>query len=160
MRILLVEDEPEMVSALRAALRRHDMVVDHAGSLLEAEGFVAVDGYDAILLDRQLPDGDGLTLVPKLRAARNTTPVLMLTARGDTADKVDGLDMGADDYLAKPFAFEELLARLRALLRRPAAIETQTIRAGSASLSNTGSGVPQYRSRESAQSMLLFSQSP
>ncbi|TPI20664.1 response regulator transcription factor [Mesorhizobium sp. B4-1-1] len=130
MRILMVEDEPEMVSALRAALRRHDMVVDHAGSLLEAEGFVAVDGYDAILLDRQLPDGDGLALVPKLRAARNTTPVLMLTARGDTADKVDGLDMGADDYLAKPFAFEELLARLRALLRRPAAIETQTIRAG------------------------------
>ncbi|TPI48894.1 response regulator transcription factor [Mesorhizobium sp. B2-9-1] len=134
MRILLVEDEPEMVSALRAALRRHDMVVDHAGSLLEAEGFVAVDGYDAILLDRQLPDGDGLTLVPKLRAARNTTPVLMLTARGDTADKVDGLDMGADDYLAKPFAFEELLARLRALLRRPAAIEAQTIRAGHVSL--------------------------
>ena len=134
MRILLVEDEPEMVSALRAALRRHDMVVDHAGSLLEAEDFVAVDGYDAILLDRQLPDGDGLTLVPKLRAARNTTPVLMLTARGDTADKVDGLDMGADDYLAKPFAFEELLARLRALLRRPAAIETQTIRAGHLSL--------------------------
>ncbi|TPL48354.1 response regulator transcription factor [Mesorhizobium sp. B2-4-6] len=130
MRILMVEDEPEMVSALRAALRRHDMVVDHAGSLLEAEGFVAVDGYDAILLDRQLPDGDGLALVPKLRAARNTTPVLMLTARGDTADKVDGLDMGADDYLAKPFAFEELLARLRALLRRPAVIETQTIRAG------------------------------
>ncbi|TPO00940.1 response regulator transcription factor [Mesorhizobium sp. B1-1-5] len=134
MRILLVEDEPEMVSALRTALRRHDMVVDHAGSLLEAEGFVAVDGYDAILLDRQLPDGDGLTLVPKLRAARNTTPVLMLTARGDTADKVDGLDMGADDYLAKPFAFEELLARLRALLRRPAAIEAQTIRAGHVSL--------------------------
>lgn len=134
MRILLVEDEPEMVSALRAALRRHDMVVDHAGSLLEAEGFVAVDGYDAVLLDRQLPDGDGLTLVPKLRAAGNTTPVLMLTARGDTADKVDGLDMGADDYLAKPFAFEELLARLRALLRRPAAIEAQTIRAGHLSL--------------------------
>jgi len=134
MRILLVEDEPEMVSALRAALKRHDMVVDHAGSLLEAEGFVAVDGYDAILLDRQLPDGDGLTLVPKLRAARNMTPVLMLTARGDTGDKVDGLDMGADDYLAKPFAFEELLARLRALLRRPAAIETQTIRAGHLSL--------------------------
>jgi DNA-binding response OmpR family regulator len=134
MRILLVEDEPEMVSALRAALKRHDMVVDHAGSLLEAEGFVAVDGYDAILLDRQLPDGDGLTLVPQLRASRNTTPVLMLTARGDTADKVDGLDMGADDYLAKPFAFEELLARLRALLRRPAAIESQTIRAGHLSL--------------------------
>ncbi|MDX8521559.1 response regulator transcription factor [Mesorhizobium dulcispinae] len=134
MRILLVEDEPEMVSALRAALRRHDMVVDHAASLLEADGFVAADSYDIILLDRQLPDGDGLTLVPRLRKTRNTTPVLMLTARGDTADKVDGLDMGADDYLAKPFAFEELLARLRALLRRPQAIETQTIRAGHLSL--------------------------
>ncbi|TGQ56858.1 response regulator transcription factor [Mesorhizobium sp. M1C.F.Ca.ET.193.01.1.1] len=130
MRILLVEDEPEMVSALRSALKRHDMVVDHAASLQAAEGFVAADGYDAILLDRQLPDGDGLALVPRLRKARNTTPVLMLTARGDTADKVDGLDMGADDYLAKPFAFEELLARLRALLRRPATIETQAIRAG------------------------------
>jgi len=123
MRILLVEDEPEMVSALRAALKRHDMVVDHAGTLLEAEGFVAVDSYDAILLDRQLPDGDGLSLVPRLRSAANTTPVLVLTARGDTSDKVDGLDMGADDYLAKPFAFEELLARLRALLRRPAPMQ-------------------------------------
>ena len=119
-----------MVSALRAALKRHDIVADHAASLLEAEGFVAIDSYDAILLDRQLPDGDGLALVPRLRAAGNTTPVLMLTARGDISDKVDGLDMGADDYLAKPFAFEELLARLRALLRRPAPLQTQTIRAG------------------------------
>ena len=118
MRILLVEDEPEMVSALRAALKRHDMVVDHAASLLEAGEFVAADNYDAILLDRQLPDGDGLSLVPTLRASRNTTPVLVLTAKGDTSDKVDGLDMGADDYLTKPFAFEELLARLRALTRR------------------------------------------
>lgn len=74
MRILLVEDEPEMVSALRAALKRHDMVVDHAGSLLEAEGFVAADSYDAILLDRQLPDGDGLSLVPRLRSRKNTRP--------------------------------------------------------------------------------------
>jgi DNA-binding response OmpR family regulator len=130
MRILLVEDEPEMASALRAALKRHDMVVDHAASLLEARDFVTVDAYDAILLDRQLPDGDGLTLVSKLRADKNTTPVLMLTARGDTADKVDGLDMGADDYLAKPFAFEELMARLRALLRRPAPMQSQVIRAG------------------------------
>jgi DNA-binding response OmpR family regulator len=130
MRILLVEDEPEMVSALRAALKRHDMVVDHAASLIEARDFVTVDAYDAILLDRQLPDGDGLSLVSKLRADKNTTPVLMLTARGDTTDKVDGLDMGADDYLVKPFAFEELMARLRALLRRPAPMQSQTIRAG------------------------------
>lgn len=130
MRILLVEDEPELASVLRAALKRHDMVCDHAASLLEAEDFAAADSYDAILLDRQLPDGDGLTLVPKLRARGNATPVLVLTARSDTADKVDGLDMGADDYLAKPFAFEELLARLRALLRRPANVQTQVIKAG------------------------------
>src|SRR4051794_3475294 len=108
MRILLVEDEPAMVSALRAALKRHDMVVDHAGTLLEAEGFVAVDCHGGILGDRQLADGDGLSVVARLRSARNTTHVLVLTARGDASDKVDGLDMGADDYLAKPFAFEEL----------------------------------------------------
>ncbi|PWK68501.1 response regulator transcription factor [Aminobacter sp. AP02] len=130
MRILLVEDEPELASAMRTALRRYDMVVDHATSLLEAGDFAASESYDAILLDRQLPDGDGLTLVPKLRARGNATPVLVLTARSDTSDKVDGLDMGADDYLAKPFAFEELLARLRALLRRPANVQTQVIHAG------------------------------
>ncbi|MEO5324995.1 response regulator transcription factor [Mesorhizobium sp. CC13] len=130
MRILLVEDEPELASALRTALKRHDMVCDHAASLLEAADYADAESYDAILLDRQLPDGDGLTLVPRLRARGNATPVMVLTARGDTADKVDGLDMGADDYLAKPFAFEELLARLRALLRRPAAIQAQVIRAG------------------------------
>lgn len=130
MRILLVEDEPELASAMRTALRRYDMVVDHATSLLEAGDFAESESYDAILLDRQLPDGDGLTLVPKLRARGNATPVLVLTARSDTCDKVDGLDMGADDYLAKPFAFEELLARLRALLRRPANVQTQVIRAG------------------------------
>ncbi|PLP58430.1 DNA-binding response regulator [Mesorhizobium loti] len=130
MRILLVEDEQEMASALRVALKRHDMVADHAASLLEAEDFVATDSYDAILLDRQLPDGDGLSLVTKLRASGSATPVLVLTARGDTADKVDGLNVGADDYLAKPFAFEELMARLRALLRRPATVHSQVIRAG------------------------------
>ena len=130
MRILLVEDEPELASALKTALRRYDMVVDHAASLLEAGDFAASENYDAILLDRQLPDGDGLTLVPKIRARGNATPVLVLTARSDTSDKVDGLDMGADDYLAKPFAFEELLARLRARLRRPANVQPQVIRAG------------------------------
>lgn len=119
MRILLVEDEPEMVSALRAALKRHDMVVDHAASLGEADDFALEENYDAILLDRQLPDGDGLSLVRRLRGRKDGTPVLVLTARGDIPDRVAGLDSGADDYLAKPFAFEELLARLRALLRRP-----------------------------------------
>lgn len=130
MRVLLVEDEPEMASALRAALTRHDMIVDHAPNLFEAEAIAALGSYDALVLDRQLPDGDGLTLIPKLRAHGNLVPVLVLTVRGDLADRVSGLDLGADDYLAKPFAFEEFLARLRALLRRPANLQSHVVRAG------------------------------
>src|ERR1700736_829094 len=103
MRVLLVEDHLEMVAALRAALTRHDMIVDHALNLSEAEVIVADGNYDVVVLDRQLPDGDGLSLIPKLRASGNVVPVLVLTARGDLADRVAGLDNGADDYLAKPF---------------------------------------------------------
>ncbi|MGY3441834.1 MULTISPECIES: response regulator transcription factor [unclassified Bradyrhizobium] len=130
MRVLLVEDQPDMVAALRAALARHDMLVDHAPDLLEAEAIAAAGSYDAIVLDRQLPDGDGLTLIPKLRASGNAVPVLVLTARGELADRISGLDSGADDYLGKPFAFEELLARLRALLRRPANVQQHAVRIG------------------------------
>lgn len=130
MRVLLVEDEPEMASALRAALTRHDMIVDHAPNLFEAEAIAALGGYDALVLDRQLPDGDGLSLIPRLRARGNLVPVLVLTVRGDLADRVAGLDQGADDYLAKPFALEEFLARLRALLRRPANVQSDIVRAG------------------------------
>jgi DNA-binding response OmpR family regulator len=83
-----------------------------------------------VLLDRQLPDGDGLTLIPKLRARANGVPIIVLTARGDLADRIAGLDDGADDYLVKPFAIEELLARLRAVLRRPAGVQSHVIRAG------------------------------
>jgi DNA-binding response OmpR family regulator len=130
MRVLLVEDQPEMVAALRAALARHDMLVDHAHDLSEAEAIAATGSYDAIVLDRQLPDGDGLSLIPKLRARGNAVPVLVLTARGELADRVAGLDSGADDYLGKPFAFEELLARLRALSRRPANVQQHIARIG------------------------------
>jgi DNA-binding response OmpR family regulator len=130
MRVLLVEDQLEMVAALRATLTRHDIIVDHASNLSEAEAIVAEGNYDAVVLDRQLPDGDGLSLIPKLRASGNIVPVLVLTARGDLADRVAGLDQGADDYLAKPFAFEELLARLRALLRRPANVQSDIVRVG------------------------------
>ncbi len=130
MRVLLVEDQPDMVAALRAALARHDMLVDHAADLSEAEAIAAAGSYDAIVLDRQLPDGDGLSLIPKLRASGSTVPVLVLTARGELADRVAGLDSGADDYLGKPFAFEELLARLRALLRRPANVQQHVARIG------------------------------
>ncbi|MFG3756634.1 response regulator transcription factor, partial [Klebsiella pneumoniae] len=86
--------------------------------------------HDAIILDRQLPDGDGLSLLPHLRANQSGVPVIVLTARGDVTDRVMGLDAGADDYLAKPFALEELLARLRAVLRRPPAMAPTVARVG------------------------------
>ncbi|WGS30895.1 response regulator transcription factor [Bradyrhizobium sp. ISRA464] len=126
MRILLVEDEAEMAAALSQALKGYDMVVDHVPTLAEAEEAISADVHGAVLLDRQLPDGDGLALIPKLRARADG----VLTARGDLADRVAGLDSGADDYLAKPFAVEELLARLRAVLRRPASLQLDVIRAG------------------------------
>jgi DNA-binding response OmpR family regulator len=125
-----VEDEPEMAAALAATLKNYDLVVDHFSTLADAEEAVSVNTYRAIVLDRQLPDGDGLTLIPKLRAKGLGVPVIVLTARGDLGDRVAGLDAGADDYLAKPFAVEELLARLRALLRRPADMASETITLG------------------------------
>ncbi|MFB9265337.1 response regulator [Bradyrhizobium erythrophlei] len=130
MRILLVEDEAEMAAALAAALKGYDMIVDHVPTLAEAEEAISSDVHGAVLLDRQLPDGDGLSLIPKLRARAEGVPIIVLTARGDLADRITGLDSGADDYLAKPFAVEELLARLRAVLRRPAGLQLDIIKAG------------------------------
>lgn len=118
MRLLLVEDEIEMAQALRAALLRHDCVVDHVATLAEAEEAVRSACHDAILLDWQLPDGEGVSLIPHAREFAPAAPIVMLTARGDLSDRIAGLDAGADDYLAKPFATEELLARLRAVRRR------------------------------------------
>jgi DNA-binding response OmpR family regulator len=129
-RILLVEDEPEMAAALCAALRRFDMVADRVGTLADAEEAIAAGTYQAVLLDRRLPDGDGLTLIPTLRAKRAGVPVIVLTARGELGDRIAGLDAGADDYLTKPFAVEELLARLRAVLRRPAQLHEEVVRVG------------------------------
>ncbi|WP_394539944.1 response regulator transcription factor [Lysobacter enzymogenes] len=130
MRILLIEDEPELAAALVAALKRYGMVADHAGSLAEGEAAAASQAHDVIVLDRGLPDGDGLALIPRLHARGLDTPVIVLTARGDLGDRVVGLDAGADDYLVKPFAVEELLARLRALRRRPPRAETDSVRIG------------------------------
>ena len=118
MRLLLVEDELEMAAALSAALSRYDMILDHAPSIDHAMAALASQVHDGIILDRQLPDGDGLSLIPRVRALRSGIPVIVLTARSAIDERVRGLDMGADDYLAKPFAMEELLARARAALRR------------------------------------------
>jgi DNA-binding response OmpR family regulator len=119
MRLLLVEDEPEMSAMLAAALRRQGFVVDAARSLAVAEEAISSAEHDAVILDRKLPDGEGLSLLPKLRARERHTPVIVLSAMGSTEERVAGLDIGADDYLAKPFSIDELLARLRAVLRRP-----------------------------------------
>lgn len=127
MRILLLEDEPEMASVLKSALGRRHIIVDHVATIADAEAATAFGLYDALVLDRRLPDGEGLDLIPKLRASHVDAPILMLTALGGLDDRVAGLDGGADDYLTKPFAVEELMARLRALKRRPANLRSETI---------------------------------
>ena len=125
MRLLLVEDEPRLAASLRRGLEEEGYAVDHAADAVQAEALAGGD-YDAFVVDWRLPRGDGRSFVAGLRAAGRTEPVLMLTALGDIEHRVAGLDAGADDYLAKPFAFEELLARLRALLRRPALSAPET----------------------------------
>lgn len=129
MRILLVEDEPEMAQVLRAALQQHGILADIAPNLLQASEALRQNVHDLLLLDRQLPDGDGATLIPLARKQCADLPVIMLTARGSLVDRVGGLDLGADDYLVKPFAIEELLARIRAVSRRPSqrALPTATV---------------------------------
>lgn len=119
MRILLTEDHPSLGDSIRHALSKAGFTVDWARNAAEAEELRRLCSYDLCLLDLGLPDADGLELLDLWRKDANTTPVLVLTARGGLNDKVAGLDAGADDYLVKPFAVEELLARCRALLRRP-----------------------------------------
>ncbi|MGV1759569.1 response regulator transcription factor [Rhizobium sp. A22-96] len=130
MRVLLVEDERPMALVLRNGFVRHGMVVDDVASLSEAEAALHNDIYDVVVLDRRLPDGDGLSLVKLLRAEGDVVPVLVLTAKGDLIDRIAGLNSGADDYLGKPFAFEELLARLRAILRRPVHLQPDIVNLG------------------------------
>lgn len=130
MRILLVEDETEFADTVRGALEREKFVVDHADRLALAREACRLNTYDLVLLDRTLPDGDGLSLLSDLRAALPGLPVIVLTARGEVADRVNGLDEGADDYLVKPFALEELFARIRAVRRRPADLGVEEIQVG------------------------------
>lgn len=130
MRVLLVEDQMDMATALIAALGRQDVLVDHAPTLEIASEACRSGVHDAILLDRKLPDGDGLSLIPLLRKEKAGVPIIVLSALGTSDQRVTGLDHGADDYLAKPFSTDELMARLRAVMRRPAQIGDHTVTIG------------------------------
>ena len=130
MRVLVVEDEVKMVRAVRRGLEQEGYAVDSASDGDEGLYLATENAYDAIVLDVMLPGIDGFEVCRRLRAERRWAPVLMLTARDTVADRIEGLDVGADDYLVKPFAFGELLARLRALIRRGAVERPAVLRAG------------------------------
>jgi len=120
MRILVVEDEHKIANSIKKGLQQENFAVDVAFDGEDGYDMATSESYDILILDLMLPKMTGMEVCKKLRATGNHTPILMLTARGELGDKVEGLNSGADDYLVKPFAFEELLARIRALARRPA----------------------------------------
>ena len=130
MRILLVEDDVRVASFIRRGLREERYTVDIAKDGEDALFLAQTGEYDLIVLDVLLPKRSGLDVLKTLRAEHNATPILMLTARDELSDKVKGLDAGADDYLTKPFRFDELLARIRALLRRRGDIVPTVLTAG------------------------------
>ena len=134
MRILIVEDEAVLAEQLAVALRESGYAVDRASDGARADFLAQTECYDAVLLDLGLPKVDGLTLVRRWREAGIAVPVLVLTARGSWHEKVQGIDGGADDYVAKPFRIEEVLARLRALIRRASGHPNPQLRCGAVSL--------------------------
>lgn len=130
MRVLVVEDEASLARQLLELIRRAGYAVDHAADGERAELLAHDEPYDAVVLDLGLPKVDGLSLIRRWRESGRSIPVLVLTARGSWHDKVQGIDSGADDYLSKPFRMEELLARLRALIRRSSGQVTPELRCG------------------------------
>jgi DNA-binding response OmpR family regulator len=128
MRILIIEDNPKMSAAIQRGLRENGYAADVCGTGFEGEELAAGGVYDVVLLDLMLPDRDGVEICRNLRRRGIRTKIIMLTALSGTSDKVEGLDAGADDYIAKPFEFEELLARIRAVMRRGEASEARHLR--------------------------------
>lgn len=138
MRILVIEDEKKIAAAIKRGLEFKGYAVDAVYDADTGYAYARDADYDAIILDRMLPGSmDGVELCRQLRGEKVATPVLMLTARGTIGDKVEGLNNGADDYLVKPFAFDELIARIQALLRRPTATVGTVIKAGDLELDGT-----------------------
>jgi len=138
MRLLVIEDEARLSEILKAALGHAGFTVDAAGSAADAGAALELINYDAAILDLGLPDGDGLTVLSAVRRVGKTLPILILTARDAVEDRVSGLNAGADDYLTKPFAMTELIARIKALLRRPGGVLGITLDAGNVSLDTVG----------------------
>lgn len=128
MHILLVEDDPVISNAICTYLETLSIKVAHAPTLSSAKLFLTISCFDVCVLDLSLPDGDGLNLLQSLRKTENSLPILILTARGSIDDKVKGLEHGADDYLAKPFDFRELVARIKSLCRRSEGRTSNTIK--------------------------------
>ena len=141
MRLLIVEDEPTLAQQVIAAVSAAGYVADHASNGVDAHFMGDTETYDAVVLDLGLPQLDGLSVLKKWRAAERNMPVLILTARDSWHEKVAGIDAGADDYLAKPFHMEELLARLRALIRRAGGHATNERVCGSLTLDTRSSRV-------------------
>ena len=137
MRLLLAEDERTLSDALVAILTHANYSVDPVYDGQEAIDYLEYGEYDGVILDIMMPKADGLTVLRRLRAAGNPVPVLLLTAKSEIDDRVEGLDAGADDYLPKPFAAKELLARIRAMTRRQPALQDVDLRFGNAVLSRT-----------------------
>ena len=138
MRILVIEDEHKIAKALKKALEQEHYAVDVSFDGDDGYAMATTEPYDAMIVDRMLPgDHDGIAIIKAMRSKNITTPVLLLTALGRIEDKTDGLDSGADDYLVKPFALEELLARVRALLRRPVNQQSTVLDADDLSLDTT-----------------------
>jgi len=134
LRLLIIEDNQRLCQAVADSLRTQGFAVDTAGTASEGLRAWRAADYDAAVLDLMLPDGSGLDALKEMRDHGRATPVLILTALGDVGDRVRGLDCGADDYLVKPFAMQELIARLRALLRRPGAALGSTLTLGAVKL--------------------------
>lgn len=138
MRLLVVEDNEELAGLLAQGLQAAGYQIDHLSSAADARNALGTTRYAALILDLGLPDSDGLSILRELRHRRDPIPVLVLTARGGVEDRVTGLRSGADDYLVKPFAFDELVARLEALLRRPGQLLGSSLRLSNVTFDTEG----------------------
>ena len=152
MRLLLVEDDPELATVLETGFREQGIQVARAASLPQGRDEAARTSFDVIVLDVMLPGGSGLDLCRELRSQGLATPILMLTARDAIDDRIRGLDVGADDYLTKPFDFGELLARVRALLRRTPVVTSPTLQVGDLSIDTAS-----HRVRRGSEEIVLTS---